>query len=362
MPTPSNNDFLEWNEKLNPAIRDIAGYTAPPQGDVRAKLNQNENPYELPDHIKQEILEDMSGKLWGRYPQYDAGSLRQKLSEKFGCNTNQILPANGSNQLLYATFTALLQPGDKVAYAPPTFSLFDLIGKIYRAEMVAIDQTTDFQIDQDQMIEKAKDAKLTLLVSPNNPTGGIINIDFLKTLLEATDGFVLWDEAYGEFWDQTAIPLINEYPNLIVSRTFSKAFSLAGLRVGYIFGHPEMMQAIQKVSVPYNLNIFSEGVACKLLDNYDWIKKTVQQICQDRDTLYQQMKEISTIDVYPSHANFILFGMKEKMKVYRSLIDRGVLIRNMGGHPLIDNTLRVTVGNLEENEIFIEELKDLLTL
>ncbi len=246
MPMPYSNALPnELKQQFNPAIQKLKGYTAPPQREVRAKLNQNENPYEISDTIKEQIINGMQSLLWGRYPQY-VPLLREKLADKYNRTKEEILTGNGSNQLSYALFTALTEKGDQVLSAPPTFSLFDLVEKIHRVKSIHVDLLGDFSLDADPFIRASKNAKLTLMVSPNNPTGNEIALDVLKRICEAAKGFVFWDEAYAEFTDKTAVPLLDDYPNLIISRTFSKAFSLAGLRAGYLIAHPQIIEAVQK--------------------------------------------------------------------------------------------------------------------
>lgn len=360
MPTPFNNDLPdELKKQFNPAIQNISGYTAPAQGKVRAKLNQNENPYEISDDIKSQIIKGIESLYWGRYPQY-IPTLRDKLAKRYNRASEEILPGNGSNQLSYALFTTLTQIGDKVVSAPPTFSLFDLVEKIHRVDSVHVNLREDFSMDKKKFIEESRTAKLSIIVSPNNPTGNEYDLDFLEDVCKAADGFIFWDEAYGEFTDKTAIPLLDKYPNLIISRTFSKAFSLAGLRAGYLFAHPEIIEAIQKVAVPYNLNIMSEFIASTLLDNIDWMEEKIQLILTERERLYSKLQQLEKIQVFPSQANFLLCKMENKKQVYQDLMDKGVLVRNMSGHPLLEDTFRVTVGTTEENNIFLEALKEVL--
>ncbi len=360
MPMPSSKDFpIELTQQFNPVIQNLKGYAAPPQGKVRAKLNQNENPYEVSDEIKGQIINGMQSLLYGRYPQY-VPVLRDKLAAKYNRSNEEILPGNGSNQLSYALFAALTGAGDRVVSAPPTFSLFDLVEKIHSVDSVHVDLLDDFTLNADTFIEASKDAKLTLMVSPNNPTGNEIEIAILKSVCETSKGFVFWDEAYGEFSDTTAIPLLDQYPNLIISRTFSKAFSLAGLRAGYLLAHPEIIDAVQKVSVPYNLNIMSEYIAATMLDHSDWMEEKVQIIIQERQRLYSELMKMEKINVFPSKANFLLCKMDNKKTVYQGLMEKRVLVRNMSGHHLLEDTFRVTVGTPEENDIFLEALKAVL--
>jgi histidinol-phosphate aminotransferase len=341
-------------------IRNAAGYVAPPQGNFRAKLNQNENPYDVPDAVKQEILYDMRSFEWTRYPDYNPPAVREALSKTLSIRPDQILLAGGSNVLLYMIGLAVLAPGDSLLLTPPTFGLFELIGRFYNARVIRADQRPGFSYDTKKMIASARKAKLTFLCSPNNPVGNTIPLETLEELLKATRGLVVWDEAYAEFCGRTALPLLEKYPHLLVLRTFSKAFGLAGLRLGYLMGRPELITEFSKVNIPYNVNLFTEAAALRLLGGTAWYREGVQRIVQERDRLFRELDAVGRVTAFPSEANFILIRVPDAKAVFEALKTRGVLLRMINGHPLLKNCLRATVGTPEENQIFIEALKDVL--
>ncbi len=358
-PMPSNSALTDALKCIKPEIRALAGYTAPPQGKVIAKLNQNENAYDIPAEWKNAVCDAMKQLEWPRYPQYSPQSLREKLGERLHVEPDQILLGHGSNQLLYLLGTALLSPGSRVVIPPPTFSLFELAMKLSQSEVVLIPKNDDFSLNMEAVIPAVRSARLTLLCSPDNPTGAVIPGAALKEILENTPGIVLWDEAYIEFGGQDAVDLLDKYPNLIVSRTFSKAFGLAGLRLGYLVGHPAMIRELQKANIPYNVNLFTLTLANYMLDHTDWMDRHVQKIISDRQNLFDQMKKIEHIKPYPSEGNFILFQVRDKKSVFTQLKERGILIRDVGSQPPLDHCLRVTVGTPEENGVFLEALKQL---
>ena len=361
MPTPLNNVSIEdILNQIKPEIRQMGGYVTPPQGEVRAKLNQNENPFDFPLEWKQELAEYMPTISWARYPANEAPGIRTLLADRYGLAPDQVMLGNGSNQLLYTIILAIIGRGDKLLMAPPSFSLFDLVGTLFQGEVTQVLLNDDFTINEPEFLKQAIDAKLILLCSPNNPTGNEIPLEFLEKLLNSTSAIVMWDEAYGEFTDQTAMNLIDKYPNLVVSKTFSKAFGLAGLRIGYFLGDSRIITEIRKANLPYNLNLFSEQVCKQILDNDAWVQKHVQIIVDEREKLYQAMQQIDRLHVYPSKANFLLFKVDDGQGVLKSLQDKGVLVRNMGSYPLLANHLRVTVGTPEENQIFLEGIKEVL--
>lgn len=347
-------------QNIKPEIRDLKGYAAPPQGKVFAKLNQNENPYEIPAEWKQDILNRMVALDWGRYPDNQPKALRTKLARRSGVGPDQILLGHGSNQLLYLLMTAVVAPGDPVLTAPPTFSLVDLAVRLNQGKLVQVLKQKDLRIDGNRFLDAAKDAKLIFLCSPDNPTGLTVDLDYLENVLSATEGLVLWDEAYAEFCGKSAIPLLDKYPNLIVSRTFSKAFSLAGLRIGYLIAAPEIAAELSKANIPYNLDRFSVLISERLLDETEWMEQTVQTILDERTRLFDAMQCLEGITPFHSEANFITFGMNDPKGVLKKLQDRGVLIRDMTYYPLLENALRVTVGTPEENDVFIKNLREIL--
>jgi histidinol-phosphate aminotransferase len=361
-PMPSNKDSLEpILKQFKPEVIKLPGYVAPPQGDVKVKLNQNENPYDLPSELKNEIFQAMQEKVWSRYPDYFNKELRENMAAYWNLKPEQILPSNGSNQLLYAIASAVITLGDWVLICPPTFSLVDLVFDIFQGKMVKVDQDERFSINEEEFLDSSSKIKLTFLCSPNNPTGKAIDLSFLEKFLRKTPGLVLWDEAYGEFWGKSAIPLLNQYPNLLILRTFSKAFGMAGLRVGFLLGHPSLLSEIQKVCVPYNLNQFSQTAALTLLNHTDWIQSHVQQILNEREFLFRELEQIDGITPVPSDANFILMKTPDASAVFNGLKSQGILVREVNSHSLLNNYLRVTVGKPEENKVFINTLKQIVS-
>lgn len=359
--TQSNKESVEAVLKqLKPEILNMSGYTAPPQGHVVAKLNQNENPYDLPAALKEEIFNELKELEWSRYPAYDPPGVAQRLAERFHLTPEQIVLGNGSNQLLFTLVNAVISKGETVLIAPPSFSLFELVAELNQADIIQVLRKPDLSYDSAGMIEAVSKAKLTLISSPCNPTGLCMDRSLLKELLENTKGFILWDEAYGEFTRESAMDLLKDYPNLLVMRTFSKAMALAGFRIGYLMGNSRIIQQIRKVNLPYNLNLMSSILACKMLDHMDWVEDCAQKIITDRNRMFEQLNAIPGLHAYPSEANFILFRAPDGPDLLKRLQEKGVLVRNMGYYPMLENCLRVNIGTPEENKIFIETVKDIL--
>jgi histidinol-phosphate aminotransferase len=336
----------------------MPGYSAPPQEGVRVKLNQNENPYDMPAEWKNRVLRAAAELDWTRYPVYDPPDLRAKIAARFGVGAGAVLLGNGSNQLLYLLGSAFVSPGDRVVVAPPTFSLFALVARLAHGEVVPVDQNRDFSLDEDRLLAEARSAKLTFLCSPNNPTGRPVPIAFLERLLGAAGGIVVWDEAYGEFGGETAVPLLDGHPNLIVLKTFSKAMGLAGLRIGYLLARPEIVTELRKVNIPYNVNPVSQAAAMTLLDHPEWVERQVGVIRGERGRLTEAVRSIPRASAFPSAANFVLIRVPDSRAAFNALKSAGVLVRPVEPHPLLEHCLRVTVGTPAENDAFLAALRE----
>ncbi|NIA30264.1 MAG: histidinol-phosphate transaminase [Actinobacteria bacterium] len=342
------------------SVIELSGYHSPPQGKVRAKLNQNESPFDVPMQIKRGLVDAAAKLSWNRYPVNESPVLKEKLAALYHVSAEQILLGNGSNQLFQTLLTAIIGAEDSVIYCPPSFSLFDLYVPVFDGKLVPVFNPPGSDFPGEEILEKIADVnpKLILLCSPNNPTGSEIPLSILEKICNISTGLVFWDEAYGEFCEESAIPLLKKYQNLIVSRTFSKAYSIAGLRFGYLIARSQIISQFRKVNLPYNINLFTELVAATMLDNVALMDEHVWFLKEERDRLYAEMIKMPAITVYPSSANFLLFRSPNGQKIFSELKERGVLVRDVGGYPLLENHLRVNVGTREENDIFLQALRE----
>src|SRR6185436_7045308 len=239
MPDQSPSDVIK------PEVRRLSAYTLKHvKADV--KLDQNENPYELPQELKEEVVRRVLARPWGRYPEFVPASTTKALAKFTGWTEDGILIGNGSNELIMAGLSVILGTGKKVVIPQPTFTLYKLLSSVFQSNIVSVPLTSDFRFDVDALVEASKDAAVTIICSPNNPTGTLLEADALKRILNQTSGLVFLDEAYHEFSGQTALKVLPAYSNLIVLRTFSKAMSMAGLRFGYMMAHPELAREIHK--------------------------------------------------------------------------------------------------------------------
>lgn len=364
MPTPTpfvNASVSRALGAVQPAVLDLRQYEAPEQDGFRIKLNQNENPYDLPDSLKESILREMRYASWNRYPESDPNRLREMLAGRWGLTPAGILPGNGSNSLLYTLMRAVIAPGDRVMTTTPDFALFETTARIHGARLRSVLLNPDFSPPAELILKETAKARLSLFSSPGNPTGRTLSADLLESILQTTPGLVLWDEAYGEFCSQSVLPSIERYPNLLVLKTFSKAFGLAGLRAGFLLGHPRLIGEIRKTAVPYEMSRFSIQTALKLLQLPQVVEGHVRAIVSEKQALYRALNEIPGIQAVMTDANFLLIRVPRESNAYGELKRHGILVRDMSPYPLMENMLRVTVGTPWENRVFAQVLQRIVS-
>jgi histidinol-phosphate aminotransferase len=349
-------------KQIKPAVRAINAYTL---GAYRAaiKINQNENPFDMPDEIKAEVRQRLLSRAWSRYPDFVPASLLERLAAFAGWKPEGTLAGNGSNELIQATLMVTVGEGTKVLIAEPTFTLYRQIVSVLGGDVLSVSLTSGFQFDVNAIRERAiKDrADLVILCSPNNPTGCRISNEDLLRFAREFDGLVIVDEAYHEFSESTAAPLLAELSNLIVLRTFSKAMAMAGLRVGYLLASAELAREVHKATLPYNLNFFSAAAAEAACERYDLLKPRIDVIIRERERLFAAMRSISGVEPVPSSANFILSKTAvAPQTLFKELLARDILIRDVSRYPMLADYFRVSVGSREENDRFIEALKEVM--
>jgi histidinol-phosphate aminotransferase len=335
---------------INANIRAIKPYHLEPEA-CAIKLNQNENPFDWPREIKEEVARFCVERPWNRYPPFIPEELKNALAAYAGTEKGSVIVGNGSNEVLLVLLLSLVNRDSTVVFCEPTFTVYKLLVNGLAATPRPIPLKPTLEYDVDRIIEavNVNPGCVLILCSPNNPTGCAISESDLRRILAAHKGFCLLDQAYVEFGGYNAIPLLKEYPNLIITRTFSKAFAGAGLRLGYLVGNPAIVLEINKIKLPYNINFFIEYTALTLLKNRDAIFKTHATIMAQRDSLYRSLKALPFDAVYQSAANFILVRYREKQRLFDALKAAGILVRDVSGYPLLENCLRISVGSPEEN-------------
>jgi histidinol-phosphate aminotransferase len=341
------------NNILRENIKDLTPYSSARdeyQGEASVFLDANENAFGSP-------LEQQ----YNRYPDPMQYAVKMRLSEIKGVPARNIFLGNGSDEAIDILFRSFCNPGiDNVILVPPTYGMYEVSANINDVEARKVSLTEDFQLNLEGIAEAIDErTKLIFICSPNNPTGNSINRDDVETLLANFNGIVVVDEAYINFSRQkTFIQELTEYANLVVLQTLSKAWGLAGLRVGMAFASEEIIEVMNKVKPPYNVNESSQQLALKALENIDqvngWIKETLAQ----RDSLVLALKDFDfVLDIYPSDANFILVKTTDPKFIYSFLVEKGIIVRDRSKIDLCEGCLRITVGTPDENKILIDTLK-----
>ncbi|MEO0205982.1 MAG: histidinol-phosphate transaminase [candidate division WOR-3 bacterium] len=343
--------------QIKESIIQLAPYEVPQ--DAKIKLNQNESPYDIPVEDKQEILERLKNPNWNRYPQGDPEKLKNAIADYTGHSPDGILIGNGSNELILSIMLATCDKGDDITLITPGFAIYPYIGNILNLKITEVPLKKDFSFDADMLRSNSHKSRLIIFASPNNPTGTAMEIADIEEIVKKCDSLVVVDEAYYEFHTKTCQHLLTKCENLLILRTFSKAFGLAGIRLGYLLGNPEFVRQIAKAKLPFSVGIFQQISAEYLLGKKQLIKETVEKIIAERERLFRQMSNIREISPVRSHANFILFGLKKKTakETFEKLYEKGILVRRFN-HSALKNMLRVTIGTTEENRIFLQNLRE----
>lgn len=348
---------------IKPAVRDQPPYSLKIHS-ARRKLNQNESPYDVPPALKREIADRLAAVPWHRYPDFTPTPLLETLAARYDWTPDGILVGNGSNELIQASLAVTLDRGDRVVAPSPTFSLYRLLTSVFGGRYVPVALGPDFRYQIDSLVEVAarERARVVVLNSPNNPTGSALPPDAVERVLAATDALVVCDEAYQEFGGPSAVGLLAVSPRVVVLRTFSKAFGLAGLRLGFALAHPAVAREIAKAKLPYNVNALSLTAASLLLAHPE-TEAHVAELVATRDRTFARLRGIPALSVYPSAANFILVRCLTlpAREVFRRLLDEhGILVRDVSAAPDLAECLRISVGTPEDMEAVVGALGDIL--
>lgn len=339
-------------EKLDPYT---PGFQPKEKGFI--KLNTNENPYSpAPSVFK--ALSDFNPDRLRLYPDPVSYRLREKIAGEYGFKPENVIVGNGSDELLAMVLRALAGEGDRVIYPYPSYSLYGVLSRIQGADPAEMPLGNDFSLSREFI--KAQ-GKLKFIASPNSPTGTVYSKDLIDMMADDFEGVIVVDEAYADFSDETSIETARSRSNVLVVRTFSKSYSLAGLRVGYAFGSPELIEGLMKIKDSYNLNAISARLAEAALDDKEYFRETVKQIKAEREYLRVQLTGLG-FKVFPSGANF-LFCLPPKRpaeEIFQELLARKILIRFFNT-PVLKDYLRITIGTRREMEILINALKEILT-
>jgi len=344
---------------LRPEIRALRPYTIEHR-EARIKLDANENPFAPPEEIRRKIEAACARVDVNRYPDPGAGALKKALGGFLGLPADRLLLGNGSDELIGYLITTFAGQGGGVLYPTPTFSMYGIIAAAFGQRRTEVPLKEDFGIDADRILAALREAapELLFLASPNNPTGREIPEHVLIRLLEESGAVVVLDEAYINFAGAGGgLPLLDRYPNLVVLRTLSK-IGMAALRIGILTASPEILGEVEKVRLPYNINAFSQAAATVLLDHGPLLREEIATITSERERLFAALAALPQVTPIPSTANFILFRTEEADRLFDSLLQSGILVRNLNGPGPLAGCLRVTIGRPEENGELIRHLQD----
>ena len=342
----------EW---IRSTLRDVTLYYNPKITAFRMDNNAN---LLGPNPVAKKVFKEFAETDVNFYPTTYSDPLRTALAEFYRLEMDNFMVGNGSDEMLDVCFKALLQCGENVVTPYPTYALHSFFIKVNAGKMIQADLKEGFQLDPDAI--NRTDGKIVLLCTPNNPTANAFRMKDIREIIEGRDGPVIVDEAYGEFVKGSFIPLVNDYDNLIVTRTFSKAFGLAGMRVGYAASNKSLTQILLRAKTPLSLNLLSERVAIAALKDTKFVKRTVQMVEKNRGPLSKGLKSLG-FEVFPSDANFILVRSPiSSEKLVSELAKKGILIRDFGKLRMLENCVRVTIGTTKMNARLLARLGEVL--
>jgi len=341
----------------------MEGYHSP-QVEVDVRLNTNESPVSPPPGFVEALAAEVARVDWHRYPDRGAWELRSRIGALHGVGPEQVFAANGSNEVLQTLSLTYGGPGRNVAVFEPTYALHSHIARITGTGVAEGERAADFSLDLDvvRSVVAASQPAITYLCSPNNPTGMVETRQTVEEVLGLVPGLLVVDEAYGQFAPWSALELVDEETPLVVSRTFSKTWSMAAARLGYLIGPSWVVAELEKVVLPYHLDSMKQAAGTIALDYLAEMEERVAQLTEERGRLEAALRELPC-DVWPSGANFVLFRPRtvDGAEVWKKLVDRSVLVRNCSSWPRLEGCLRVTIGTSHEDDRFLDALREILT-
>ncbi len=358
----SSQDPSVIRPQLRNDLQALEGYHSP-QLDVEVRLNTNESPVPPPAEFQDAVAEAVRGVQWNRYPERAATELRAKLAARYGVQPSQVFAANGSNEVIQSVLLAYGGPGRSAAVFEPTYAMHSQIARSTSTDVVVGERNEDFSLDMDEVRRVVTDHQpaVVFLCSPNNPTGIVDppeTVDEVLTMVESYGGLLFVDEAYGQFSPVSATTLLGEDRSLVVSRTFSKTWSMAAARLGYLLGPSWLIESLDLVVLPYHLDAVTQIAGTTALDYAEAMDARVATLVEERGRLVAQMAELP-LEIWPSGANFVLFRPTDVdgEALWRQLVDRSVLVRNCSSWDRLDGCLRVTIGTPDEDDRFLEALR-----
>ncbi|TPE43165.1 histidinol-phosphate transaminase [Pontibacter mangrovi] len=346
--------MFNLNDIIRPNVLKMKAYSSARdefKGSASVFLDANENN-----------LGSLAGENYNRYPDPHQKKLKACIAEIKGVLPEQIFLGNGSDEAIDLLFRMVCRPGqDSMLHLPPTYGMYEVSANLNDVTLEAVQLTEDFQVPVEEVLINVKPTtRMIFICSPNNPTGNLIEPESISEILRAFKGLVVVDEAYIDFADARSwTARLNEFPNLVVLQTFSKAWGMAGLRLGLAFASQEIISVLDKIKPPYNINEATQELALQALERGEALKDMVEEIVQERELLMEALPGMPSIEhVYPSDANFILVKVKDPNGMYNYLLEKGIVVRNRSSLPGCEGCLRISVGTLEENQQLLKAISE----
>ena len=341
---------MNLNKLLRKNIQTLKPYSSARDeysGHAMVFLDANENPFNEP---------------YNRYPDPLQKELKQKISGLKNLPANQIFLGNGSDEPIDLLIRAFCEPGiDNIITFNPTYGMYQVAADTNNVEVIKVSLTADFELEPAKILQTVnKNSKLIFLCSPNNPSGNSLKRESILEIIQNFAGLVIIDEAYIDFAPgKSFLPELDKYPNLVILQTFSKAWGMAGIRLGMAFAANEIIQVLNKIKYPYNLNILTQQKALELLDNKEQVDAWIKMLIDEREKMTKYLAKFHFVTkIYPSDANFLLVSMTDARRIYNYLVESGIIVRDRSKIHLCDNSLRITIGTMDEDNLLLQALKE----
>lgn len=343
---------MDINKLLRKNIQTLKPYSSARDeytGEAMVFLDANENPFNQP---------------YNRYPDPLQRVVKEKISVLKNIEAEQIFLGNGSDEPIDLLIRAFCEPGiDNIVTINPTYGMYQVAADISGIELRKVSLTAEYDLDTAAVLQVIDtNTKLIFLCSPNNPTGNSLDKGAMLELIQKFHGLIIIDEAYIDFAPgKSFIPELKNYPNLVILQTFSKAWGMAGIRLGMAFASLEIIRILNKIKYPYNINILTQQKALELLEKKETVNKWVKLLIAEREKMAQLFREFPfVVKVYPSDANFLLVKMYDAKGIYDYLVEKGIIVRDRSKVHLCENSLRITIGSSDENKLLLNALKELI--
>lgn len=345
-----------------PDLDDLRVYSSSDTRGGRVLLHANENPYPLSERLMGEIADRVRSLELNRYPDPQASELVGLLAAYAGVDASGIWFGDGSNEVLLQLCLAYGGPGRSALLFEPTYSMHHRQARAAGTTVITERRRADFSLDRDDALAAIDRHRpdVVFVCSPNNPTGTVTPIATIAAIADAAPGLVIVDEAYHEFAGGTFVPELPRFANVVISRTLSKAFRLAGVRLGYAIGDADVLRELGRVRMPYSLSALAQAAACVVLTHRDEVLSHVDELMAERDRIERELRSIEGVEAFASGANFVLMRHARASELAAGLARRGIVVRDFSGSPGTEDCLRVTAGTPDENDAFLGALRELV--